>query len=367
MVGAVSLRGLRVAGWFGFLVLPTAAIAQATSEPVELRAAIEPGAYIQIWSGGGSVNVVGWDQDSLVVSGARTPGPGRFFSRLHPGAAKIGFEVLDLLPGDIDARLEVRVPRQSTVWVKVLDAAVVVHDFEGSLDVFAVTGRIEVDGSPRTLQAESMAGRIELELDDSQVVRAKTGTGDVTFRGHAVDLTLRSISGSINVDGASPRRTQLESVDGNVRYRGGVAKGGALTADTHSGDIDLFWDESVSAGVDLVTVEGRIRSPFPNEAPDRRVPGERVFFELGTGAAEIRVRSFSGDITASPRSDEGGNDLRLLGDPTFLTTVPASTFDLCFPATNRIGQRARACARVARMRARSTTGADRGSFSAPAT
>jgi len=307
MVGAFRWRGWVVAVWLGFPALPAVVVAQELSEPVELRAAIEPDASVHVWSGGGSVHIVGWDQDSLVVTGVRTPGPGRFFSRLQPGAAKVGFEVPAPLAGEINARLEIMVPRQSTVWIKVLDAAVVVRGVEGSLDVFAVTGRIDVQGSPQTLQAESMVGRVELELEDSQVVRAKTGTGDMTFRGLAVDLTLTSIGGSIDVEGAAPRRTQIQSVDGDVFYRGGVAKGGAFIVDTHSGDIDVLLDSSVSAGVDVATVEGRISSPFPNAAPERSVPGERVFFEIGTGSAEIRIRSFSGDVVVRlPGDQEGG-------------------------------------------------------------
>ncbi len=266
-------------------------------QPLELRRPLPPDAYLKIWGGAGTVEVVGWDRDSLVVTGSRYPGPGRFFHQVEGGVGKFGFEVASEQAGAVRADLQVRVPRSSTVWIKVASASVEVRELDGDLDVFAVSGPLSVRGSLRTAYVESMAGDIDLELGGSGVVRVKTGRGDVTVRGRALDLTASSVTGSITVDGPTVRRAELESIDGRVSYRGGLARGGWLSVETHAGDVELVFPTELGAALDLASVQGRIENRLAVGRVSRPAfPGARVLFEMGTGDAEVQVRSFAGTI-----------------------------------------------------------------------
>lgn len=276
----------------------------AAQEPLELRLPVPPDAYLKIWGGAGTVEVIGWDQDSLVVTGTRYPGPGRFFHQVEGGVGKFGFEVDQEEAGAVRADLLVRLPRSSTVWIKVASAAVTAREIDGALDIFSVSGPVEVEGSPETAYVESMAGDIGLDLDGGGVVRAKTGRGDVTVHGQVLDLTASSVNGAIEVDSPTVRRAELESIDGQVTYRGGLARGGWLSVETHGGDVELVFPVELGAAFDLATVQGRIDNQLTVGRVSRPAfPGARILLEMGTGEAEVEVRSFSGTIRV--RTDPG--------------------------------------------------------------
>lgn len=278
------------------ILIPVPGAAQE-QEPVELRRAVSSGAYVKIWGGAGRVEVVGWDRDSLTVTGTRRPGPGRFFHQVDGDAVKLGFEIAREEADAVEADLRIRVPAESTVWIKVVSAAVEVSELRGSVDVHSVSGPVEVSGSPRSVNVESMAGAIDLDLADSEVVRARGGAGDVTFRGRALDLTATSVRGSIVAVADGVRRARLESIDGDVRYRGGVRRGGTLEVETHGGDVELLFPPRITAALDLASVEGAIATEFDAASgPAAGFPGARRIFEIGSGEAEVRVRTFAGTI-----------------------------------------------------------------------
>src|SRR5688500_19248909 len=86
--------------------------------------AIAPTAYIKIWNLSGSIRIVGWDRDSVAVSGRVQPGGGNFFLAGDRESLKAGFE----MQGEGSGELTVHVPARSTVWVKTASASI---DVEG--------------------------------------------------------------------------------------------------------------------------------------------------------------------------------------------------------------------------------------------
>ena len=76
-------------------------------------------------------------------------------------------------------------------------------------------GDVEIDGSPAWL-------------------RAKSATGRITLRGAPEDVGLSTVSGAIVVDAPAGSvgiaRGRFESVTGDVRFGGAVARGGALAS-----------------------------------------------------------------------------------------------------------------------------------------
>lgn len=293
-----------------------AAVPISAQERVEVRRPLGPGAYVKIWNGGGTVRVEGWERDSLVVTGTRTSPTGRFFQGVADSLAKVGFYA-DTSRGEaVEGDLRVRLPATSTVWVKVAGASVTVAGVRGSVDVFSVSGSVEVRGSPRTVYVESMAGRVDLDVGRTEVVRVKGGGGGVGIRGRVLDLTASTVDGAIEVRGLAARRAELESVEGGITYRGGLVRGGRLSAESHAGDVELTLPRDVDAAFDLASVEGRI----DNELVDRgsggsSSPGSRQIFETGAGEAEVEVRTFSGAIRLDTGVVDAGEEGRRAGVP----------------------------------------------------
>lgn len=276
-----------------------AAAQQLAQQPIDAGRPMAADAYIRIWSGGGALHVEGWDADSIAVSGRVAPG--QFFLAGADDVAKLGLEGnLDVARGD----LSVRVPHGATLWIRTVSADITVRGVTGSLDLYSVTGVIDVDGEPASFNAESMGGDLTLRLR-SPVSRARTGTGGIVFEGAADDLTLTTVSGSIQAVTAPVRRARLTTVEGDIRFSGDVRSAGSLEIESHSGDLVLRVPPRVSAEFELSTFEGVIRRALGNASPAAGTAspaagtarGRRlVRFGTGAGDADIVARSYSGSI-----------------------------------------------------------------------
>lgn len=271
--------------------------ALSAQETLEIHRAVPADAYLKVWGGGGTVEIRGWEHDSLAVTGRIRSGPGRFFHRVEGGVGKLGLEVDPKRAGEVDAVISVKLPATSTVWVKVAGAHVDARGLTGTLDVHAVSGSVQVTGSPEALTVESMAGELSLDLDAAGVVRAKGGEADVRVAGDVLDLTATAVGGDVLVDLDSARRAELETIDGRIAWRGGLERGGWLSARTHSADVELVLPAGLGPELDLATVEGEIESEIgATPATGGAFPGVRLVDEAGAGSATVEVRTFSGTI-----------------------------------------------------------------------
>ncbi|MBI4545046.1 MAG: hypothetical protein HY703_07625, partial [Gemmatimonadetes bacterium] len=169
----------------GTVLLALAVGSPATAQrSVDQRRPAARDAAVSIYMLRGSVRVVGWAVDSVVVTGAVAEGPGQLFLGGSRRGLKLGVwgQGKELEPQAAD--LEVRVPAGSRVWVKAADAGIEVTGVHGGLDLYSVGGPIRVAGSPRDVRAESMAGDVEIAASTPSL-RAKSASGTVLLRGSA--------------------------------------------------------------------------------------------------------------------------------------------------------------------------------------
>ncbi|MFW6079266.1 MAG: DUF4097 family beta strand repeat-containing protein, partial [Gemmatimonadota bacterium] len=88
------------------------------------------------------------------------------------------------------------------------------------------------------------------------------------------------------------------TVDGDIRFRGGVRRAGTLEFDTHRGDVELLLRPDLGATFELSSIQGRIASELGEAdggASGASDPRTRVF-ETGNGESRVTVRTFSGEI-----------------------------------------------------------------------
>src|SRR5215216_4620484 len=131
--------------------------AKSARVAVERRAAIAADASIRLAGAITSLRVVGWDRDSLVITGTMPKG-WRFDGGVAGGAtlgrgAKFFIEA----PGDdypTGATLEVRVPARARVWAKSGSADIEVSGVTGGLDLNIVGGSVTVSSAPREINIE---------------------------------------------------------------------------------------------------------------------------------------------------------------------------------------------------------------------
>src|SRR2546425_1042882 len=87
---------------------------QATGQArVDERWPLDPGGSVRIVSPFGRIRVLGWDADSLAVSGRLDAGAGRFYATGDAGARKLGVDIAADARNSGRAELQIRVPRRA--------------------------------------------------------------------------------------------------------------------------------------------------------------------------------------------------------------------------------------------------------------
>jgi len=253
---------------------------------------VDPDVSVRITSPVGGIRVIGWERDSIHVTGEIPPTAGQFYGAGKGSGAKLGIERSEqsTAPG---ATLEVRVPLRARVWIKTIGAYVDVSGTAGELDLSSVTGDARIAGAPRVVSAETLEGAITADLEGG-VARLRTGAGPIRVRAGECDLTAVSVDGLVEVESPRLARARLESVGGTIRFTGNLAPGAALEAETHAGDVVLRFVGPVNAEFELAAVAGALTGSLLGKVPLGK--GTATRFTVGDGGAEITARTFKGRI-----------------------------------------------------------------------
>lgn len=289
-----------VTGFVALLLLAAAPLSAQTR--IEHRAAAAADGAVRIQNMVGSVRVIGWERDSIVVTGTLAPGTPRdaFLFHVASGGAKVGLWETGQQPEP--THLELHVPAGSTVWVKTAGADIHVDGVTGGVDANAVSGAIEVTGSPREVLAESLAGPVTV-ASESRSVRAKSATGAVTLRGRIVDATATTVSGAITIDGTGLERGRFESVDGDIAFAGDVGARSTLDFVNHAGAVHFVLPRDAAAEFVVNTYQGRLDDRFGVRAQATGSALKGREFRFRTSAAslggQVTVRTFKGDVVVT--------------------------------------------------------------------
>ncbi len=296
----IRSRSLAPAVALATLCAIAAALPLGAQQKVNQRFSVTPTASIRIFGDVGSLRIVGWDRDSVVLTATLPAGARMDASRGgEPGKPAPGMKVYVEVPRAPapDARLEIRVPTRARVWAKSGSADVEVTGLTGGLDLNIVGGSVRIACSPAELQVESMDGSVTIEGNPAWL-RAKTATGDIVLRGGSEDAGLSTVSGAMRVGEGRFERAKFTSITGPIVFAGDLTRGATLDFDTHGGPIELRFAPRLDAEFDVATVTGSIENALTDRRPiaGREGRGMELGFTSGIGRARILIRSFKGNI-----------------------------------------------------------------------
>jgi hypothetical protein len=268
-------------------------------QKVNLGHAAMPTVSIRLFAPIGDVRVIGWDRDSVEITGVVPVGARVEMYGGAPGERSSGMKTFVEMPSDNagrDAKLVLHVPRSARVWLKSGSADMDVTGVTGGLDLNIVGGSITVHGSPKELRAESMDGSVTVD-GSPEWLRAKTATGDITLHG-GQDIGASTISGTIRSSGGEVERAKLESTTGSILFASGLARNASLELETHSGPIDIQLPMKMDAEIDAATITGAIDNQWSRARPvaGREGRGMTLTTGGGQGGGRIVVRSFKGTV-----------------------------------------------------------------------
>jgi hypothetical protein len=210
--------------------------------------------------------------------------PGRFSVRTlrHVGTDRTGFVGLTIgrrefgfpLGFRVSGTIEIEVPRDASVEVGAAAGDVTVRDVRGGTVIRTASGDVSVKGA---------GGRIAVNV----------ASGDVNVIGtEPVSLEVHSVAGDVRARAPRFERVAIETISGDAELAGAFGAGANHAISTVSGDVEL----AVLGGgltIEVKTVSGDVTC----QHPDRRDgDGRRRPLVIGDGAAQMAIRSMSGDV-----------------------------------------------------------------------
>ncbi len=291
-------RTLLYCTWFAALLCAGAVPAQAATRSVDEHQNADPAGTVEIVNVSGAVEVSGWDQAVVAVSGTI----GEKVERVEVTGSGTRVTVRVVLPqgnfhhNEGDAHLKVQVPRHSALEVSLVSADLRVAGVSGDQHLQTVSGDIAGEAGGN-LQVNSVSGDVHLAAHDARSTRIKTVSGDTTFSGGAGEINVESVSGDANLSLGAMRQARFESVSGDLNISGALDAGGQLEASTVSGDVNVGFTATPDADVDVQSFSGDISNCFGPKAVEQQYgPGRRLSFRSGKGGGHVHIDTKSGDV-----------------------------------------------------------------------
>lgn len=284
----------------------------------EVVVATTPNVNVTLTTGAGRISVRGWERNEVRAQ-AQEAGT-RIEMRKAEGAdASQPATRLEILLSDKtedgeqaeyescnpDIDVFVNVPRGATVYLKTQDGDIEVEEVaEAHLETG--DGRIEARRITKAIDATSAGGDMALE-DASGRARLSSLGGIIEIRGlrplDASDfLKVKTVSGDILLDGIGPARVEANTISGELRLLGTLARGGIYDFTTMTGDVTIMLPTDSSFKLNAKISEGgEIITEFPlkyrgESSPFSLLQAGRLLGTYGTGEATINLVSFSGTL-----------------------------------------------------------------------
>lgn len=270
---------------------------------------VQPGDTLVVETLTGSLRVRGGEGSDLhVVHDAGRPGTVEV--RRRGGRVRLGSVAA---ARGARREVEVRVPRGMSVEVQGSELEVEVQGVEAPVSVRTVEGDVEIRGAVGPVRARSVEGSVTV-VEVEGPVTATTVDDDVTVAEVVGSVSAETTDGDVRLRNVSGPRIHGQTVDGDVAFEGALAPGGRTTLITHDGSLRAGLPRDTDARVSVSTYGGSFESDFPVTVERLSGSGE-MSFVLGTGAAELVLQAFDGEIGLRWIDGPGTPDRRPGGRP----------------------------------------------------
>ena len=295
----------------GALFLLPWSMALAT-KPVNQRQSADPSGSIEIVNVSGDVNVSGWDQPEIEVTGIVGNDVERVdltVSGSHATVRAVARSGVGWGDGN-SAHLTIHVPVKSAVTATLVSSDLTVKNLLGDVKLQTVSGDVRGDVGG-DLYATTVSGSVHLKAASAQVIEVKTVSGDMQISGGGGEVSITTISGDAKVDLASIKRGHFKSISGDLTAGFAMDAGGQLDGESVSGNLHFMFASTPAADFDVQTLSGDISNCFgPKPVESRYGPGSRLTFKNGEGDARVHIQSKSGDVqlcAKGARTDHGAS------------------------------------------------------------
>jgi hypothetical protein len=284
-------------------------------QQVERSTAADPKVNLSVCIHSGNIVVRGWDRNEVRArmsdgmriefqpSAGHSAAPPKELNLMMDGGSGVknsclpfGYLELDV-PRGASVNLqggdaEIDVSGVTNISINTQNGAVTIARVTHAVNINTIGGEITVRNSQGTIKVHSVGGGIDVR-DVSPAM-----TEDVCEVGN--------VGGDITLTEISHRQVNVNTVGGDVSFRGALARHGRYNFQSISGDLTLMLPPDSSFRLNA-TLQGEVESDFPlktlssesepvnNSRKHRKIP-QQVEGIYGTGDALISISSFMGSV-----------------------------------------------------------------------
>lgn len=266
---------------------------------------MQPGGRLEVSNFNGSVEVTGWDQNSIDISGAKYAESQELLKAIridvsvNSGVARIRSIRPDGLRGNMGVRYIIKVPRRTA-----LDT---IASSNGSISVAGVDALARLRTSNGAVKASQIKGNVDVQTSNGSVqladldgdARVSTSNGGVNCARIRGTVNAATTNGGVQVDLAenkSGEPVRVTTSNGGVNLKLGSTVSNPVHAATTNGGITVQMPADTNARVRaVVSSHGKVSSDFDvrREGPESRTKLEG---QIGNGGALIELTTSNGGI-----------------------------------------------------------------------
>lgn len=216
------------------------------------------------------------------------------------GGVEIRTEIPEHIRRTARVDLVVTLPDTASVTVRTEQGNLQVTGVRGELRASAVFGNITAASVGNLREARTVSGDVDMTDVEGEDLTAGALKGNVVGRNLKVArIDVDVPIGDIRLANVESDDMYLRSVNGNVDYRGAVARGGRYQLQSHTGDVSLTPAGDAGFELEAHTFNGEIRSDFPTQdvtPASATVDDATLRLRVGDGNASVQLRSVDGNI-----------------------------------------------------------------------
>ncbi len=288
-----------------WLALCAGTVASASNDRTfDQQVAAQPRGVVEISNVSGRIEVSGWDRNDVSVHAELDTGVERVAVASEAGRTTIKVVLPHASAHGGDARLQVRIPKDSELDVSAVSAEVITHAVLGVQHLSAVSGNIEAELAGADGELKTVSGDLRLEGHGQPArLHVSTVSGDVHLEHGAGDLEASTVDGALVISLDVARGVRARTTSGDVRFEGKLARGANFEVNTVSGNLDVRASAEGGYRYEVSSFSGDITDCF-NASPERVSqygPGSRLEGTRGEGAGRLRLKTMSGNVQLCDR------------------------------------------------------------------
>lgn len=239
----------------------------------------------------GEVTVRSWERDEISVRGGGDRGGEGSVTRV--GSA-VSVRAGDRKGRERSSEVEIRLPSWAALEIRGRQLDVSVTGMAATLQVHVVEGDIHAANLGGVVTLSTVEGSIEVDGATGKI-SARSRGDDVLMRRVRGELEASTGDGDITLEEISAASVHAETLDGDLRFQGVLARSGSYRFSVHDGDADIVVPAGSGVRAKVSTFQGEFVSDFPVTL-QRYGSGGSFEFVLGDGGASLEISVFDGEI-----------------------------------------------------------------------